>query len=279
MPIEKVPTASLQTIGATPGETLNKYLLGSNSDEEAEEEVNEAIEANQGTGLKHRLSNLSTGQRESQDAYLSVWRQKVDQSGGKKIEVTEEAVKSGDQELREHRFIVTSANYTNSEKFSVRSTFGGGPEIAHSFGKKPRMWQFSGILRRGTPAESLNDMADNWWQALEAFYKERLRATLLMRNNEFIRFRIGKLSIRGYITSFVTKQSSQNDDAMAQFNFSMYVRSYRFTDGYEYTPSSQKLAADRPVFGEEGTPVDEAPGDLIDSTQGIPTDPSSDNIA
>lgn len=239
----------------------NSIEKSDEADSQAEEEVDSTAQANQGSALKHELSALAPDKRRSQDAYIAIFKQTHKKSGGK-VKVSNEPVTVGDggRELREYRFIITSANYPNAERFMVRSTFGDGPEVAHSFGEQPRMWQFKGILRRGTPPEGggdnptgAGDYTNNWWQALEEMYRTRLRASLLMKNNEFIRFRIGKLSIRGYITQFNTTQSERADDASAQFAFSMYVRSYNFADDYEYIPASEKLAADAPIFTEGAT--------------------------
>lgn len=246
-------------------------------DDRAEEVINSAAQANQQSSLKRRLTSFSNGKRKSQDAYLSLHRQIVSESGDKTI-VGEEPVTIGDRELREHRFYILSANYKNSEKFTVRSTFGDGPEIAYSFGESPRMWRFTGALRRGPAPESVEYPSNNWWQALSAMYQNRLRATILMKNNEFIRLRLGKLSIRGYITQFTTRQSEKRDDASARLQFSMYVRSYRFADGYKYRSSSEKLAADNPVFEEtEIDPARQDPTEVEGADLEDPTLPAEDN--
>lgn len=180
------------------------------------------------------------GGNKGAQAHIDVYRHVPTQRGGKQ-NATPQRVEIGGTPLQEYRFIITNTNFQNAERFSVRSTFGDAPEIAHSFGEKPKIWQFNGILRSGSGNTK-------WHRAMKTFYRRRLRPTKMMRDNEFIRFRVGDLSLRGYIMNFNTSQSEKMDPAMARFQFSMYVRSFRFLGAYSYEPASTQLSADNPVF-------------------------------
>lgn len=244
--------SDLQSAASNPGDLIGNSVESSDLGAEPDDQIEAFAQVNQEANLKRELTSLSPNQRDSQDAHLSLFRRTTRESGGKTI-VEDQPLTIQGREFREYRFIITSANYQNAERFMVRSTFGDGPEVAHSFGEQPRVWQFSGLLRRGSPPSEVGDESNNWWQALESFYSNRLRASLLMKQNEFVRLRVGKISMRGYLTNFTTQQSERNDDAVARFQFSMYVRSYRFADGYVYEPSTEKLVADRPVLEDTAT--------------------------
>lgn len=246
----------MQDIATDAGDEIaNDIFSGEDQASPDADELGRIVSANESAGLKHQLTNLNPSSRESSDAYLSLYRRTVEENGGKKI-IQDKPLQIEGRELREHRFVITNTNYQKAERFMVRSTFGEGPEVAHSFGEQPLMWQFSGLLRRGNRPARLSQQTNNWWQALEALYANRLRASLLMRNNEFVHLRVGKLRMRGYITNLTTQASERNDDAAARFQFSMYVRSYTFAGNYQYQPSSEKLAADRPDPGAVGNTED-----------------------
>lgn len=209
--------------------------------------------------VKRMLSEVQPRQRVGVSAYLSLWRQVERTAGGKSI-MAAEPVEIEGKPLKEYRFFVRRADLTKADRFNVRSTFGDGPEVAMSFGEKPKIWNFSGVMRKGPGS-------NNWWQAMEEFYRTRLRASLLMRRNEFVRFRMGKMSMRGYLLNFNTRKQDQMDDVKANFQFSMFVRSYRFVDGYTYEPASQKLAADRPA-GDIVSSATTDPGETIPEARG-----------
>lgn len=186
--------------------------------------------------VKRILTQVSPGSPEGTSAALSLWRW-VPKNTGDNVTVTPQPVKTEETPVREYRFIINNAEYSKSEQFTVRSTFGESEDTVMSFGQSPRIWNFSGVLRKG---DTLG--RNNWWQAMEQLYMSRLRASILMRRNEFVQFNVGKMKMRGYILNLRTSQNAKTSDAIAQFGFSMYIRSYRFSDGYSYKPASDILS-------------------------------------
>jgi hypothetical protein len=216
--------------------------------DDAERAAAEAPDTSVSDQLAKRLFSAvdsGRGGKSGTQAHIDIYRSVVQQRGGKEVPRSERVTQNGTP-LQEYRFIITNTSFKNAERFSVRSTFGDAPEIAHSFGEKPKIWGFNGILRSGTGETQ-------WRKAMEMFYRQRLRPTKMMRNNEFVRFRIGDLSLRGYILNFSTTQSEKMDPAMARFQFSMYVRSFDIESAsFRFTPASRELAADVPPAPEEG---------------------------
>lgn len=127
----------------------------------------------------------------------------------------------------EPRFLVTGLSMPQRERFSIMRTFGADPNFFMTFGQEPRVWNIGGMLPRG--AGQAGGSRD-WFQRFTEFYNTRLRADLMVQNNEFAVLIVGRLLIEGYVVSFDTNVDSQIDDVSVPFTMSMFVRSARFLE-------------------------------------------------
>mgnify|MGYP006269758895 CR=1 FL=1 len=127
----------------------------------------------------------------------------------------------------ERRFIITGSQMPRREKISVLKTFGDDADFLSTFGEDTLMWSFSGVLRNERRLREKKKRSDgDWMTALTNKYTNEFRASVLARTQRMLRFVIGDMFIEGYMVSFGLSQTSDADDAMANFSFEMVVRDY-----------------------------------------------------
>lgn len=252
---------NIMNLNATPSENQGEQAEEDASGEKSgdEEAISQAVLLNQDL-RKRQFNNLAQVSPNGQPATIALY-QKVPEEVGEKVQLVSKPVKDRGVNIKEYRFFINNARYTKSEKLSVRQTFGESDEIAMGFGEQPKIWQFSGVLRK---SNSRDIRGASWWEALERMYMNRLRATLLMQRNQFLRMIVDKMRMDGYLMNMTTTQQSRNSDVMAQFQMSMYVRSYRIAGGNEYIPASTILSSPPVSEGEE----DKEPSEGFNAPEG-----------
>jgi LysM repeat protein len=133
-----------------------------------------------------------------------------------------------------YKFYVLGLDMPQVERHMILSTFGDDPDFFMTFGEEPHIWSINGMLRNEGGAGA-------WYEQMDNLYRTKLRASILVENNRFVRFRIGNSYLDGYILSFRTNKNSQYDDAAVDFSMSMYVRKHTLItsqSGEDFEPLS-----------------------------------------
>jgi len=111
-------------------------------------------------------------------------------------------------------FLLQSVNYADEEKSQILETF--GEAYIYFFGRRPRFYQFSGIL--------MNTYDFNWQAEWEANYDRYLRGTRCVESDAQVFLSFDETIVSGYILSFQSSKSSDQPH-IASLSFNMFVTS------------------------------------------------------
>jgi hypothetical protein len=110
-------------------------------------------------------------------------------------------------------FFLTSAQESDLEKIHIVESFGGAV-WAHMFGRKPRIWQFSGLL--------INSKNENWVGEWEYLYNRFLRGTKCAELGSQLKLAYEGKVIYGYMMGTSRSFNSVSPHAVP-FNFSILI--------------------------------------------------------
>ena len=138
------------------------------------------------------------------------------------------------------RFFLQSAQEQDMEKAHIVETFGS--YWVHLFGRKPRVFTFSGTL--------LSGKGQDWEAAWDMLYDRYIRATRCVEMGTQAQLTYGKRSIYGYVLG-----TGKTNDAMGDFSvgftFSMLVTHVEWVTGAEIL-NAQFGVSDLDGLAEQG---------------------------
>ncbi len=118
------------------------------------------------------------------------------------------------------RFFLQGAQEQDMEKAHIVETFGS--YWVHLFGRKPRVFTFSGTL--------LSNQGQDWEAAWDMLYDRYMRATRCVEMGTQAQLTYGKRSVYGYILGTGKSKDSVNDKSVG-FTFSMLVTHVEWITG------------------------------------------------